>query len=203
MAESALENISIEDLNTPLETPWGEYRVTDCPKAPGDLEQIESICDYLEGKEGLRFENWQQLSPEERLNVLTETENDLALIEHRVPCTLQVVDLGEGCHGCYDSSDKSITISLSDISGSSFDSYKETLDTLIHEARHAYQDYNLTVAEVHPRKGEIANWDWNENKLGYQSPQLCGFEAYAMQPVEADARAFAADVIDRYLNKTA
>ena len=82
-------------------------------------------------------------------------------------------------------------------------SFKQTLDTLIHEGRHAYQDYNMTEREVHPREGEVNMWKWNENDIGYQDANFCGFEAYAMQPVETDARAFAEDVLKSYFEKIA
>ena len=84
----------------------------------------------------------------------------------------------------------------------SADCYEDVLDTLIHEGRHAYQDYNLNVRETHPRHGEVANWNLNEF-YGYQDVENCGFKAYAMQPMETDARAFAEDVLKCYQEKTA
>ena len=75
------------------------------------------------------------------------------------------------------------------------------MDTLIHEGRHAYQDYNLNEREVHPRSGDVSNWRLNEERFGYQDAEHCGMKAYALQPVEADARAFAEDVLKQYFNK--
>ncbi len=36
--------------------------------------------------------------------------------------------------------------------------FMEVLDTLVHEGRHAYQDYNVNVYEIHPRHSEVASW---------------------------------------------
>lgn len=172
-------------------------------EAPSDLEQIQQISEYLSGIEELKYENWDSLSPNERLNVLQEAEDQIAEIEHREPCPILARELPENEFGFYSPNAKTITVNARYLNDSDFNSYKETLDTLIHEGRHAYQDYNLTEREVHPRSGEVNNWKWNENEIGYQNAEWFGFEAYAMQPVETDARAFAEDVLKSYLNKTA
>ena len=56
----------------------------------------------------------------------------------------------------------------------------------------------MTQREVHPRSGEVTNWIKNAHEWGYQSAELLGFEAYEMQPVESDARAFAEDVLNKF-----
>ena len=171
-------------------------------EAPADMEQIQQISDYLAGVDELQFENWQNLSPIERHQALLDAECVIAQIEHREFCPIKLTELPDSHFGYYSPSDKSITLNSRYVNGSDFGSYKETLDTLIHEGRHAYQDYNMTEREVHPRGGEVTNWKWNEYEIGYRDAELFGFEEYAMQPVEADARAFAEDVLNAYLNKT-
>ena len=172
-------------------------------EAPSDLEQISQISDYLEGIETLKYENWQTLSPSERFQALQQAEVKIAEIEHRDFCEIKLKDMPAGKYGYYSPVEKTITLNSLYLNNSDFHSYKETLDTLIHEGRHAYQDYNMTEREVHPRGGEVSNWKWNEYEIGYQSAALFGFEAYEMQPVESDARAFAEDVLKAYLTKTA
>ena len=172
-------------------------------EAPADLEQVQQIGDYLVGVDELKFENWQALSPTERHQALLDAEYKIAEIEHRGFCPIELKELPEGHYGYYSPVEKTITLNARYVNGSDFVSYKETLDTLIHEGRHAYQDYNITEREVHPRGGEVTNWKWNEYQIGYRSAELYGFEEYAMQPVETDARAFAEDVLRAYLNKTA
>lgn len=172
-------------------------------EAPADLEQISQISDFLSGVEELKYENWCKLEYTERQAVLQRVEDKIAEIEHRDPCEIKFEVMEYGSLGFFDPENKDITINARYVASNEFDSYKETLDTLIHEGRHAYQDYNMTEREVHPRGGEVNMWKWNQEEIGYQNPNFVGFEAYAMQPVETDARAFAEDVLTNYLEKTA
>ena len=171
-------------------------------EAPNDSEQISQICDFLSETPELQYENWETLTPSERLNVLQKVEYEIAEIEHREPCPIIVEVLPDNEYGFYSPENKTITVNERYLCDTGFNGYKETLDTLIHEGRHAYQDYNLTQREVHPRSGEVNNWKWNEYGVGYLSADLYGYEIYSVQVVEADAKAFAADVLKNYLNKT-
>lgn len=172
-------------------------------EAPSDVEQISQIGDYLSDIEELKFENWRELSLEERQSVLQMVEYKIAEIEHRNPCQLNYQDMPYGSLGYYDPMTKEITLNSRYVNSDEFVSYKETLDTLIHEGRHAYQDYNMTEREVHPREGEVNMWKWNQEEVGYQVCDYVGWEIYAMQPVEADARAFAEDVLKNFNDKIA
>lgn len=172
-------------------------------EAPSDLEQISQLSDCLAEMDEIRYENWVELPIEDRQIVLQDLEYRIAEIEHREPCNLNFKDMEAGKHGFYSPSMKDITMNINEVMSDSFHDYKETLDTLIHEGRHAYQDYNITEREVHPRSGEVTNWKWNEYQIGYQRAELFGFKAYAMQPIESDARAFAEDVMNEYLSRTA
>ncbi len=197
-----LFKLNMVDLNYPLVTPLKEKQC-DFSKAPNDLEQIYSISNYLSTIKELKFNIWKTLPIVKRYRILEEAEYNIAAIEHRNPCPIVFMELNDGDYGFYSFENKTLTLNIQYITGDDFQSYKETLDTLIHEGRHAYQDYNMTVRQVHPREGEVNIWKWNENELGYQNAMLCGFEAYAMQPVETDARAFAEDVLKNYFEKIA
>lgn len=172
-------------------------------EAPSDLEQISQIGDYLADVEDLKFENWCELSTEDRQTVLQMAEYKIAEIEHRNPCQLNCQDMPYGSLGYYDPMTKQITLNSRYVNSNEFVGYKETLDTLIHEGRHAYQDYNMKEREVHPREGEVNMWKWNQEEIGYQDCNLVGWEIYAMQPVESDARAFAEDVLNHFNDKIA
>ncbi len=185
----------IEPLKDAIETRYLE--------APSDLEQIKQLGDYLTDVPEFRYETWKELDVDERYKALQLAEFKIAEIEHRDPCTLRISSLGEGYYGYYSPMDKSITLNKDYLISNRLEDYKNTLDTLIHEGRHAYQDYNMTEREVHPREGEVNMWKWNEYTIGYKDAFLCGMEAYAMQPVETDARAFAEDVLKNFLNNIA
>lgn len=172
-------------------------------EAPQDGIQIEEISDMMSCLEGLEYSEWKELSVEERIEVLQKIETKIAEIAHRPVSFISTKSLGEGHYGYYTPGIKHIVINSDVLSSKSFEDYKETLDTLVHEGRHAYQDYNLNEREVHPRSGDVTNWKLNEKDYEYQDVQHYGFKAYVLQPVEADARAFAEDVLKQYFNKTA
>lgn len=176
-------------------------------EAPNDFEQVQQISEKMTGIEGTRFEEWQNLSPQERLNVMQKVENSVAEIAHRPSCEVKGESLGMGHLGYYNPNNNTITLNMDYLDGSSYESYKEMLDTIIHEGRHAYQYYNIDYRQVHPSDGDCTNWSENlhENKwglfpenYGYQSVEEVGFQRYWMQPVEADARAFATDVFNKF-----
>lgn len=175
-------------------------------EAPNDMEQVSQISERMTEIEGTRFEDWQRLSPEERLEVLQKVENAAAEIEHRPTCVVKGQSLGQGHLGFYNPQDNTITINTDYLKGD-YESYKESLSTVIHEGRHAYQHYNVNERQVHPSEGDCTNWRENlhDNKwglfpenYGYQTVEEVGFQRYWMQPVEADARAFATDVYNKF-----
>ena len=73
------------------------------------------------------------------------------------------------------------------------------------EGRHAYQDYNINVCEVHPRHSEVESWaeTMGDGKWGYwgDCSTLIGQRLYEQQSVEIDARNFAHDVTDKITEK--
>lgn len=175
-------------------------------EAPNDFEQVQQISEGLTRVEGTRFEEWSRLSPQERLAAMQHVENLVADIAHRPPCEVRGESLGTGHYGFYNPNDHTIVLNTDYLDGS-YDSYKETLDTVIHEGRHAYQYYNVDHRQVHPSDGDFTNWSENLHEdrwglfpenYGYQSASEVGFQRYWMQPVEADARAFAADVFNKF-----
>ena len=172
-------------------------------EAPTDIEQIQQIGDYLSETPGLEYSTWRRMGYEERCEVLCDAEMKIAEIEHRPWCEVKFEDLDERKFGHFDPEDKSITLNANYVMADSPEAFKETLDTLVHEGRHAYQDYNMNEREVHCDAYDVEQWKWNYYELGYQRAELCGYEAYANQPVEMDARSFAEDVLNDYFEKVA
>ena len=157
----------------------------------------------MESIDGLCFDEWKDSTFEQKVNSLQELEKSIPEIAHRPPCQINVENLGEGNYGYFDPNTKDITVNSMYIDSNGFNDYKETLDTIVHEGRHAYQDYNMTEREVHPRVSEVDNWRLNnDSQLGYLDAQHWGFELYQYQPMEADARAFAGDVLNQYLKNS-
>ena len=167
-------------------------------EAPSDNAQVEAISDVMLRVVGLEYDKWKELSFDKRMGVLQQLENEVAKIAHRPSCDVVSQSLGEGHLGYYEQGSNCITINKDYVE--STECYEAVLDTLIHEGRHAYQDYNLNIRETHPRHGEVSNWNLNELH-GYQDVEHCGFKAYQLQPLESDARAFAEDVVKSYQDK--
>ena len=71
--------------------------------------------------------------------------------------------------------------------------YAEVMNTMVHEMRHAYQH---AVVDS-PDKFDVAQStvdSWAADFDDYKTPDSDGFKAYYSQPVEADARSFAAGI---------
>ena len=195
-----------------LESPYLE--------AFSDREQVEYISDYMSNIEDIRFENWKDLSLEQKVNVLNEMEHHIAAIEHRPAATISSEKLEDNTFG-YQSND-SIVINSTYLEQSSTNpqALDKMLETLIHEGRHRYQQYNVEERLVHESPAQVETWRENFEELGYKdgSPipiieigaiglftnerlSDLGFRLYYYQPVEVDARNFASDVMSGYHKK--
>jgi len=172
-------------------------------EAPTDSVQIEQISDAMCKIESLRYEKWKELSFDQHMEVLNKLEHVIAKIEHRNPCPIYAEKLDENNLGKFSRKGKYMVINSEYINSNSFKDHSEVLDTLIHEGRHAYQDYNLTEREVHIRQDEVEKWRENLYETGYLDFKTYGFELYSKQPVEADAFAFASNVLKRFNEKIA
>lgn len=192
-------------------------------EAPPDQVQIERIATYMSACENLKFENWSKLSADQMVEVLNELDRQIAIIEHRNP---QIVK-----HGIFDEPDifgvhvgNEIIINSELLAKSALNPeiLAKTLETFIHEGRHAYQCYNVFERRVHQSNATIDAWAENmqpyspSNRLGYYSgapvkipligpisftnEQLTdlGGRLYYYQPTEIDARIFASDVMEKY-----
>ena len=190
----------LEDLNTPLaKEVIGTNK--DCNGTLSDLGQINKISDFLNSIEEIKYENWNSLELSEKETVLNSLEEKIAEIEHRPASPIHLSPLKEGLWGGYDPETKDITINSHYAEQSDYGTYIEVIDTLIHEGRHAYQDYNVNVSEIHPRHSEVASWaeTMEGGKWGYwgDCSSLMGQRLYEQQSIEIDARNFAADVMDK------
>ena len=154
-------------------------------EAPQDFIQIEQVSDVLANCEELNFERWQSLELSEKESVLNALEVKIAEIEHRPPCPVRLTNLPSQTWGGFNPSSKTIDINRSHVEASAQDSglFREILDTLVHEGRHAYQDYNVNVCEVHPRHSEIVSWSESMpgGKWGYASASIYGQRFYEQQ----------------------
>lgn len=192
-------------------------------EAPTDNEQIERIADYLSSREDIKFENWSKYSIEKMVEILNEIDKDVAKITHRNPQTVSAKNFDDpNTFGEHIGNDIKINARLLEKSATNSDIFYKTLETFIHEGRHAYQSYNVLERRVHQSQAEVKSWaeNWksysSNNQLGYYSgdpvtipfigplsfstPKLTaiGERLYYYQPTEIDAREFASDVMTKY-----
>ena len=201
-----------DDFISQLESPYIE--------ALSDREQVEAISDYMSKITDIRFDNWKDLSLDGKVSVLNEMESQIATIEHRPAATITTEKLADNEFG-YQLNDK-IVINSTYLEQSSMspEALDKMLETLIHEGRHRYQQYNVEDRLVHESPAQVETWRENFGDLGYKdgSPipiieigpiglltnerlSELGFRLYWYQPVEIDARNFASDVMSEYHKK--
>ena len=184
-----------------------------------DLEQQNLIADYMVSIEDIRFDNWHELTIEQMVDVLGNMEQEIAKIEHRPATSLASALLEDDVFGQQYGGRIEINTKILEASKNNPALLDEILDTLIHEGRHAYQHYNVEERMVHQSQAEVNSWRENFQQLGYKNGSpitihlagpfsytnneltALGARLYYYQPVEIDAREFAADTMSKYHNR--
>ena len=184
-------------------------------EAPHDHIQIDEISELLGNCEDLNFEKWKSLELGEKVELLNDLEEKIAQIEHRPACpiycneymgSIEVINGNVYGHfGGYSPVTKDINLNSELFTSKDPSVFKELVNTVVHEGRHAYQDYNIHVCEVHPRHSEVVSWaetmgDGKWQYWGDCSTEL-GQRLYEQQSVEIDARNFAGDVVSKIEDK--
>lgn len=151
---------------------------------------------YQEALSWFCHEKWKNLSLEKKVESLQAVENEIARRCHRLPCEVKAVFM-QPCRngiqlGGYSPVSKDIVLNADQLMPESEygDNYRNALDTVLHEGRHAYQDQAVSGCVYHENVRELQEWKANMEPGGYiafsQNPR-----AYYQQPIEKDARAFA------------
>lgn len=168
--------------------------------APNAELQAEEIRNVFDDIKELQYDEWKELSIDERVEVMNAFEQKIAQIEMRDPIPIEVERMAdENTLGYYSNNDKRIALSDRMLADDSPEGYEQSLRTLFHEGRHAYQWYNLEVNQVEQNDESVQAWNVNFNILGYDSgsgTSQTGYWRYYTQPVEVDARQFAETVIN-------
>ena len=184
-----------------------------------DLKMSEGIADYLENVEGIKYENWQNFSLEQKEEVLNKIEQHIADIEHRPALKVELENLPAKTLGYQSAQDHKIVLNSMYVGSADPNIHKEVIKTIIHEGRHAYQHYNVDDKCIHESGAEVETWRENFYDSQYQYYRSTGqkilipyndgslhdvdFRLYYYQPVEIDARNFADDVMKRLEEKGA
>lgn len=150
--------------------------------------------EYLNIPE-LQYDNWKELSIEQRIDTLNAMEQKVAEIAKRDPMQVVVEPMRGGVMGYFDGT--KLAISENSLMKSDYFSYMHALDTLFHEGRHAYQQYNIErFREERTERNNSMVEAWKDNYvIGYRGQTLeiknWGYMRYQEQPIEVDARVFA------------
>ena len=180
-------------------------------EAPSDLEQMSESLEMLQEHDISDLEKWNSASIEEKVEMMQDAELKLAEIEHRPPVPIyisgqmgRVVKRGDtiyGRFGAYDPETKDITLNMDLLKSKDADFHEKVVNTLVHEGRHAYQDYNSHERTVHEDLATVGDWEYNMRPGNYKSCPPYDFETYRYQPVEMDAHDFADPITDELFQR--
>lgn len=154
-------------------------------------QQIQDATQQLSQIEGLNPQNWAVLDSSSRLEVLQNVEDRMATIQGRPAVEIKPTELSPGTYGYYDG--QGITINAADLNGNQMH-ISEFVDTIVHEGRHAYQDFAIANPGTVSDPAIVAAWAENMQPGNYLTAEDYGQEAYLNQPVEADAWNYAGQV---------
>lgn len=191
--------------------------LSDAPEMVTNLEMADGIANYFESEKYFRLENWIKLSLSKREELLNYAELHIAAIEHRPASIVKVEKLNQGSFGYQCADEHKIALNSLYVGLNNPGTHREVLDTIVHEGRHAYQRYNVEVKTIHESVSEVASWRENFHdpkymyyhsgnqmifiRYGDGTIHDVDYRLYYYQPVEIDARNFAADVLSRLEKK--
>lgn len=139
----------------------------------------------------IRSSEWVVLDHQARTDALKSVENCLAEIQGRKGFSVVVERMKPNQMGYFDGKRLHLNESLL-----KSDQIQETVNTIIHEGRHAYQRYAIDHPGFHSDANQVRVW--RTNFRNYLDPELYGYELYRNQQVEKDAFDYA-DAISKEL----
>jgi hypothetical protein len=203
-AASAVPDAPVQDAGRSADVVTAQSAVADTapPKdaaQPLDVadvtqQQIDAGAQELGQMETLRPENWQAASETERLAALQQTEASMAHIQGRPAVDVASEPMSSGTYGYFDGQSMHVNsdwVQSNDVA--------ENVDTVVHEGRHAYQQYAVDHPGFHANQAEVDAW--RDNFSNYLSAEDYGQELYQGQPVEADAWAYGTAIRNRLYGK--
>lgn len=142
------------------------------------------------GKEILELftaDEWESLDADERYELIAKLAEYIgeSLGLEEIP-EIELVDIDDNCSGFYSERGNYIGINVN-----FWDDYKDVVDTIAHETRHAYQRFRADKLEN--RQDEIYkfNFDHYISTECDSEGKYINFKEYYEQYIEAEARAFA------------
>ena len=154
---------------------------------------MDTSYSYQDSLHLLNDSEWSKLSVQSRASVMQSVENEVSRRQGRPPCNVSLYSEAPDIHGRI--SCGTYSPQTGDIEMNAYHLSEKTsegcLNTIMHEGRHAYQD-NVVKGNVdHHPQSEVKAWQTNMQPGNYISPEQ-NPKGYYRQPIEADAREYAA-----------
>lgn len=153
--------------------------------------QVQDAVESLQQLDGIRPDAWAALDAAGRLETLQDVEQRMAEIQGRPPVEVMAEDMDPNTYGGWDGS--LIRLNAQHLASSDMP-VAEVVNTIIHEGRHAYQDYAVAHPGFVPDGAVVAAWAVNMHPGNYLRLEDYGPLFYGGQPVEADAWEYAGRV---------
>lgn len=166
------------------ESLWDEIMYRD--EADFDFPDVVTD-DTKEILEQFNGENWEKLDVDERYELITKLTDSIGqgLGLENIP-EIELVDREDNCFGYYSECGNYIGINVK-----YWDDYKDIVDTIAHETRHAYQRFRADKLENYQDEVYKFNFD-HYISTDYDVEGNCiHFKEYYEQYIEAEARAYA------------
>jgi len=164
------------------------------PRDQGIIDGISEGITNLDSfyREKLHPDNWKNLTAGQRGLALQQV-SDVLKKEFGVDYTLELYSKPDrpGLGGSYNSGSKTIKINTA---GDAFNDPRTALRTIIHEARHAYQDKQANDKGTDYQK--MCNYNNNNYSVSTQD-----YVRYAEQFIERDSRTFGHNATNDLINK--
>ena len=160
-----------------------------------NLSEDALYCLFTEKK-------WSSMNEDMRLSALQEVECRMAVKQGRPVCKIHAEAMPARNLGSFDGSGITLNSSLLRNPRSLFGKIRNhggisALDTVIHEGRHAFQ-YAVISNKTTVKVSAATRRAWALNTVAYMSGKgVVAFSMYAFQPIERDARGYAAREMSR------
>jgi len=143
------------------------------------------------------LKQWETLSRGERLELLSQVglmEEEYLGVETDVPIVISSIKMEAHTCAYYSNDTKQLRINVEHIDNADLPS---VIDTVLHEVYHAFQNnvvdrLDFDEGMVHDSYYFVRARAWRDNRDNYISA-YSDFDAYEAQPLEADARNYAAN----------
>lgn len=146
--------------------------------------QISEAVLRLSLMRKIRPSEWGDLDHQTRLDAIKSVEYCMAEIQGRKGFSVVLDRMKPNQMGYFDG--KSLHLNESLLRS---DQIQETVNTVVHEGRHAYQRYSIEHRGYHADSDQVRSW--RSNFRNYLDPETYGYELYKNQPVEKDAFEYA------------